>query len=124
MTTTLTPSTNCHIATINHDTLIDGNSIEAVGLELLEAAAVANYKLVVDFSRVEAVSSALLGKLIALRKRCRDSKGRLALCSCGEHLVEAMKVTGLRRLFDVFDGWPEAVAFMGIDAVSWREDVA
>lgn len=120
----LTPCDSCTIASIQREYLIDANDIHEIDLELKTAAASCNYKLIVDCSGLQRVSSAFLGKLCALRKLCIERKGRLALCSCSSEMVDALKVTGLRILFDVFDHWPGAVAFMKQDTVvSWREDV-
>ena len=117
---TTQPATNCHIATILSKDLICGDIIDFVFRDINEATEAANHRLIVNFKNVERCSSSVLGKLVALRKKVMNAKGRLTLCCPSGNLEEAMKVTGLRRLFDMFDEEEAAIEYMSQDIVAWK----
>lgn len=111
---------SCHVVTIPDNALLEGWRIEDVAEQLFQAAEESGYRLVINFNKVERVSSFILGKLIALRRRFIDNKGRLMLCGCGSQMIEAMRVTELRRLFDVADTEDEAIELMRHEFLPWR----
>ena len=63
--------------------------------------------LVLDLAKVANMSSAMLGKLVALQKAVKKCKGRMAVCSVKPQIMELFKVTKLHKLFDIR---PEAEA--------------
>lgn len=114
------PADHCTVATIHEPELTNSVIIEAIGKQLEQAAKDADHRLVVNFFHVDRCSSSVLGKLVALRRKIMNARGRLTLCCCSGNMLEALKVTGLRRLFDVFDSEPEAIEFMRQDVVAWK----
>lgn len=111
------------VASIEASLLLEGVTIRQLADDLAKAAEAASYRIVIDFAAVERISSSVLGNLVALRKKVRNNLGRMVLCNIGPSLKEALKVTGLRILFDVVDDATQAVEFMRVEHVSWREDV-
>ncbi len=103
------------VASLLAGTLIDQNVIDETGKELLEAAfeACGNHKLVVNFRAVNFMSSAMLGKLMPLHKRCKADKTKLKLCNICPNLLEVFKITNLNKLFDICGSEAEAVAALG-----------
>lgn len=118
--TTTNAHPHCHAVTICNRDLIEGYIIEQVFRSLDLAAIDSCNRLVINFTNVERCSSSVLGKLIGLRRRILNAGGRLTLCGCGEQMNEAMKITGLRRLFDVVDDEEAAVKYMEEDVVAWK----
>jgi anti-anti-sigma regulatory factor len=57
-------------------------------------------RLLIDFSHVRQMTSAVLGKLINLKRRLNPAKGRLTL-RVHPDLVEVFRVTRLDELFDL-----------------------
>lgn len=110
----------CHVVTIQDDAILEGWKVEELGNQLYKAAEDSNYRLVINFNNVERVSTAVMGKLVALRRRFINNKGRLMLCCCGEQMMEAMRVTELRRLFDVASTQEEAEELMRHEFLPWR----
>ena len=111
----LTDEGDVLVASLLAGTLIDQNVIDETGKELLEAAfeACGNHKLVVNFRAVNFMSSAMLGKLMPLHKRCKADKTKLKLCNICPNLLEVFKITNLNKLFDICGSEAEAVAALG-----------
>ena len=97
-------------ASILDQAIIDqiGQEFEHVGLE-----ASGNRKLVVDFHSVEYMSSAMLGKLVQLHKRCKADKIKLKLCGIAANPLDVFKITRLDKLFEIHKDAPTAVATFG-----------
>ncbi|HEY1600132.1 MAG TPA: STAS domain-containing protein [Pirellulales bacterium] len=93
-------------------TLTDQSMIEQIGNELNDVAleASGNRKLLVNFQGVKFMSSAMLGKLLPLHKRCKNDKIKLKMCNISPNLMEVFKITNLTKLFDICGTEPEAVA--------------
>ena len=92
--------------------LTDQSVIEQIGNELndvvLEASG--NHKLLVNFQGVKFMSSAMLGKLLPLHKRCKADKIKLKMCNISPNLMEVFKITNLTKLFDICSSEAEAIA--------------
>jgi anti-anti-sigma factor len=69
---------------------------DSLSAELLAAVAKANAKKVVlDFSKVEGITTPCMRPLLALRKHMREQNGRLALCNLQPLVKEVLTVTRL-----------------------------
>ena len=58
-------------------------------------------KLLLNFSEVRFMSSAMLGKLVRLNKRCRSDKIDLKLCNISKEIMEVFKLMRLHKLLDI-----------------------
>ncbi len=58
-------------------------------------------KIVLDFSLVEYLSSAALGKLITLDKKAKAAKSKLRLCCIRPDIYEVFEITRLNKIFDI-----------------------
>ena len=67
-------------------------------------------KLVLNFSSVDFLSSAALGKLITLDKKMKAKSGKLKLCNIRPEIYEVFAITRLNRLFDIKDEEADALA--------------
>jgi anti-sigma B factor antagonist len=65
--------------------------------------------LVLDFSNVKFMSSAVLGLLIKVSKRVYEHDGRLALCAIGPKIYEIFKITRLTKIFDIYKNADAAI---------------
>ncbi|KKL57020.1 hypothetical protein LCGC14_2239560, partial [marine sediment metagenome] len=74
----------------------------------------AQRKLLLDFSRVKFLSSAMLGVLISLQKRSAGIKGRVVICGLRPELHKVFKITRLDKLFDFYDNETEALGSFGV----------
>ena len=58
-------------------------------------------RLVIDFSKVEFLSSSVLGLLIKISKKIYETAGELRLCCINAKIDEIFKITRLDRVFQI-----------------------
>jgi anti-sigma B factor antagonist len=83
--------------------LFDDSTVREVADQLFEALPRGGspIALIVDFSGVDLVSSAMLGKLILLQRRVDSSGGKLRFCELNHTILGVLKTTNLERLFGI-----------------------
>jgi len=100
------------VCSFNQASILDQAVIDQIGREFdqvgLEASG--TRKLLLDFRAVEYMSSAMLGKLIQLHKRCKNDKIKLKLCGISKNPLDVFKITRLDKLFEIYQDAPTAVA--------------
>ena len=91
--------------------IIEDLGIQELGQELFHLVEVEDRKkLVLNFSSVDFLSSAALGKLITLDKKVKGRGGVLKLCNIRPEIYEVFAITRLNRLFDIKDDEADALA--------------
>ena len=98
--------------------ILDGMNVQQLGEELLETVD-KHYivKVVINFEKVKYLSSAVLGKLIALNKRIMKEKGRLALCCLNKDIEQVFHITRLDKVIPIFG--TEEEALQRIESIHW-----
>lgn len=83
--------------------ILDQRTIDEIGRELEQAEleASSNRKLLVSFQGVDFMSSAMLGKLVQLHKRCKADKIKLKFCSIANNPLDVFRITRLDKLFEI-----------------------
>jgi len=66
-------------------------------------------KLLLNFRKVEHLSSAALGVLITLNKLVNESQGQLVLANIHPQIYEVFKITRLNKLFNIKGTTDEAL---------------
>ncbi|MBI4613248.1 MAG: STAS domain-containing protein [Planctomycetes bacterium] len=96
--------------------ILDERNINLIAEELFGIVETKNkIKLLLNFEKVEYLSSAVLGKLVALQKKVKEFKGDLHLCCIRESILKVFQVTKLDKLFKIYDNQQRGVkAFSGI----------
>lgn len=93
--------------------ILDEANIQEIGGELYGLAEDANInKLLLNFSNVEFLSSAALGKLITLDKKTKTKGATLKLCDIKDEIMEVFRITRLDRVFDIHDDEADALNAM------------
>jgi anti-anti-sigma factor len=83
-------------------TVLDGDTIEAIGAQLLAVAAAGDCrKLVVSFENVESLTSAMLGKLFAAQRKVEAAGGRVAFCKVDPFLLQIFNLVRLPDLVPI-----------------------
>ncbi len=91
--------------------IIDDINIQELGQELFSLIEQDNRgKLLLNFSSVDFLSSAALGKLITLDKKVKAHSGALKLSNIRAEIYEVFAITKLNRLFDIQDDEADALA--------------
>ena len=89
--------------------ILDETNIQLIGNQLFGLVDEdGRKKIVLDFSNVEYLSSAALGKLITMDKKTKAAKGKLRLCSVRPEIYEVFAITKLNKLFSMFDNVDKA----------------
>lgn len=67
-------------------------------------------QIVLDLGNVTRIDSSGLGTLVALYISARKVGGDIKLANLGDHIKEALRITRLVTVFDIFDRTEDAVA--------------
>jgi anti-anti-sigma regulatory factor len=98
------------IVTIHEDEMITQSAIESLTHHAMNRVLrMAVPRLAIDIQKVEAVSSRMLGELIAIQGDLRGKSGGLALARMSPAVLEVFVVTKLDRRIPIFDSVAEAV---------------
>jgi anti-sigma B factor antagonist len=90
--------------------ILDEPNIQIIGDQLFSLVDdMSRRRIVLNFGNVEYLSSAALGKLIALNKKVNSAGGRLALCSIAPPIYEIFELTATKRLFNIYEDEQEAL---------------
>ena len=91
--------------------ILDETNIQIIGNQLFGLVDEdGREKIVLDFSNVEYLSSAALGKLITMDKKVKAAKGKLRLCSIRPDIYEVFAITKLNKLFMIDDNQEKSLA--------------
>jgi len=88
---------------------IDSTTSAILERHLQGLAAAGQARVVVDFSAVDYISSAGLRVLLALAKRGREQKGRVALFGLNDSVRQVFELAGFVALFTIAPTRAEAV---------------
>ena len=98
------------IARFTDKKILDETNIQIIGNQLFGLVDEdGRRKIVLDFTNVEYLSSAALGKLITMDKKVKAAKGVLRLCNIRPDIFEVFAITKLNKLFKIFENQDQAL---------------
>ena len=98
------------IATFIDKKILDETNIQIIGNQLFGLVDEdQRSKIILDFSNVEYLSSAALGKLITMEKKVKAARGKLRLCSIRPEIQEVFVITKLNKLFKICEDQEQAL---------------
>ena len=93
--------------------IIDPEAIQELGQELFDLVERDDRKnLVLNFSNVEFLSSAALGKLITFEKKAKRNDSQLFLTNISPEIFQVFAITNLDKLFKIKDTEADALAVL------------
>ncbi|QDS98062.1 STAS domain-containing protein [Adhaeretor mobilis] len=93
--------------------IIDPESIQELGAELFDLIEQDDRKkLVLNFSDIEFLSSAALGKLITFDKKAKRAGSRLILTNISPEIFQVFAITNLDKLFEIKDTEADGLAVL------------
>ena len=101
---------NATIMRFTDEKILEEQDIKALQdsiLSVIEQAERIN--LILDFSNVRFLSSAVLGLLIRISKRIYEREGQLGLCNINPKIFEIFKITRLTKTFDIYNSIESAM---------------
>ncbi|MFO0846552.1 MAG: STAS domain-containing protein [Gemmataceae bacterium] len=82
--------------------ILDEQNIQIIGEQLFSLVDEdGRRKILLNFSNVEYLSSAALGKLITLNKKLQQAGGKLILCNISPDIHEVFEITKLDKFFKI-----------------------
>lgn len=103
-------SRDIHIIQFLVTSLTDQADIQGVGTHLEQLVDQSGYpKLVIDFSGLHNMSSAMLGVLLSLGDKVRARKGAMRLASVPSSIVEVFKLGRLDKVFKIYEDLSDAM---------------
>lgn len=94
--------------------ILDDSNIGDLGAELIDIVEKRDKpKLVLSFGQIEYLSSAVLGKLVALHKKVMQLNGEMKFTDVRPSIMEVFKVTKLDKLFSIHDSEKDAISAFG-----------
>jgi len=101
-TITVGYGTDVTIATFNDLTILDEQQIRNLETELVSIVQNNGEKrLILDFERVQFMSSAFLGLLVKVHKRVIEAGGDLQLYNLDPKIYKIFEITKLTKIFDI-----------------------
>ena len=106
-------SANVSVVRFTDQKIIDPESIQELGQELFDLVDKDDRKkLVLNFSNVEFLSSAALGKLITFEKKAKRHGAELILSNISPEIFQVFAITNLDKLFQIKDSEADALAVL------------
>ena len=90
--------------------ILGEETVQAVAAALDQAIGPGRLRLLVDFSAVQYVSSALAGALLKAHRKVHAAGGRFAVCGLGPMPAETLRITRLDRVLAVY---PDCLRALG-----------
>ena len=110
---TVHESASVSVVQFTDEKIIDSETIQELGEELFELIdKEQRKKIVLNFSNVEFLSSAALGKLITFEKKAKRSKAELILSNISPEIHQVFAITNLDKLFQIKDSEADALAVL------------
>ena len=91
------------LVTFAQSRILDEGAIRVIGkdFEKLTLEAAADRKLLVSFRGVDFMSSAMIGQVVMLHKKCKADNIKLKLCDICPQVLEVFTITRLNKLLDI-----------------------
>jgi anti-sigma B factor antagonist len=84
--------------------------IQDIGQELQSLVADHGYtRILLDFTHVQYISSAMLGQLVKLAKEVQNAKGQLKLTGLGPILHDTFRISHFESFFAIYDDEAQAL---------------
>ena len=97
-------SENATVIAFTDEKILEEKDVQALQesiMSVIESAS-GGIKLILDFSNVQFLSSAVLGLLIRISKTVYERDGQLKLCSINPKIYKIFKITRLTKIFDIY----------------------
>jgi len=108
------PFRDVTVVNFQDGSILDTAQVEAIGEELYDLVNKGRKKIVLDFTKVQFLSSSALGVLIMLRKKAAAIKGEVAICGLRKELMKVFEITNLTKMFAFAANEETALAHFGM----------
>jgi len=92
------------VASFVDERIVDDIVIDAVGKQLYSLVERDGHsRLLLNFSDVKFMASAVIAKLFTLHKKVKQAGGKLKFCCIDPDLRVVFKITGLEKMVEIYD---------------------
>ncbi|CCB89592.1 MAG: STAS domain-containing protein [Simkania sp.] len=88
---------------------LDAASAPILENKLTELISAGKTDLILDFAKVDYLSSAGMRLLLSTTKKLKGSGGKLHFCSISEEVMEIIKMAGFERILSIYPTEQEAI---------------
>jgi anti-sigma B factor antagonist len=92
---------------------IDSTAAVEFEEKLIEIIDTGCHTMVIDFHRIQFISSAGLRVLLLAAKKVKPYGGKLLLCSMSKDVREVFDISGFSSIFDIHDNVSSAISSIG-----------
>jgi anti-sigma B factor antagonist len=89
--------------------LMSGSELQRIEQALYQLVDDGGKFLLLDFEKVQYLSSQAIGMVVALRAKTSKAAGKLALCGVGPQLQQLLKITALDRILPIYKSRKDAL---------------
>lgn len=101
---------NATVAAFVDERIVDDIVIQSVGEQLYNLVERDGHtRLLLNFSNVKFMASAVIAKLFTLHKKVQQAKGKLKFCCIDPDLRVVFKITGLERIVEIYEDEQDAL---------------
>jgi anti-anti-sigma factor len=98
------------VGTVYASSVLDAMNVNLFGKEVLEHVRdKRGIRLLLDFHKVEYLSSAVLTELLRISQACKENGGDVRLCSLNKDIRKVFEITNLDKMFTIYGPADEAV---------------
>ena len=98
------------VATLTDEKILDENQLIRLENSFMPLIAqTPHIQLIVDFSNVQFLTSAVLGLLIRVSKKVYETEGKLRLCAIDAKIMDIFRITRLDKIFEIFPDIDDAM---------------
>jgi len=90
-----------------------GEAVDHLRADVDASLAAGNAKIVVDMTEVRSLDSSAIGVLVRSLSLAKQKGGSLKLANVPQGVRESLTITGILRLFEIFEDGAKAVASFG-----------
>ena len=98
------------VATLTDEKILDESQLARLENSFMPLIAeTPAIQLIVDFSNVQFLTSAVLGLLIRVSKKVYETDGKLRLCSIDDKIMDIFRITRLDKIFEIYKDIDDAM---------------
>ncbi len=97
------------IAILRLEGRLDASTSPVLDKKLQPFLSLKKKKVLLDFARVDYLSSAGMRLLLSATKKMKASDGELLLCSMSEDVMEIIRMAGFERILNIFSSEEDAL---------------
>ncbi|MCB1118292.1 MAG: STAS domain-containing protein [Chlamydiia bacterium] len=90
-----------HVSLFRLEGRLDATSSPQLEIKLQEKVDAGQKNILLDFGRVDYLSSAGMRLLLSMTRRLKGDGGQLAVCSLNDDVMEIIKVAGFERILNI-----------------------